>query len=85
MKYAFDHEQEALPEGLGMTDERATEIIKHVRRTEIDSNDTLEHFENAINAVDPENMVEAIFAGYVLGRLVARNQSEQSALSKLFG
>lgn len=65
-KFAFNQVGKDIPEVIGMTGQRAEEIINAVRRAAIDSDDIGELMENGINATHPKNVVEAMYLGYII-------------------
>ena len=67
-KYAFNHDTDQLTEAFGITDERFTEIVKTIRHAQIDCDNVLEIYEQVLNRLDPQNMVEAAFIGYSIAK-----------------
>lgn len=69
-KFAFNHDGENLPIALGIGNERADQIIKICRIAHINGRSSLDMFEETINNVDPQNYVEAMFAGYCIAKVL---------------
>ena len=65
--YAFNHDDANVCLAIGITDERAEEIIKHCRRAEIGSESQTHIMEEALNTVKPKSMIEVFFTGYCVG------------------
>lgn len=86
--WAFDHDGHNWPTVIGMTEERSDEIIKTVRHELIDCDTLCYAAEAAFNKIQPQNEVEALYIGYVLGKANAMSQhgaSPFAALAKLLG
>lgn len=86
-KFAFNHDGENLPIGMGIGDERANQIIKICRIAHINGKGILEMFEETINEVNPQNYVEAMFAGYCVAKVFQHSGSGGmgSVLAKMMG
>lgn len=69
-KFAFNHDGENLSIALGIGNERADQIIKICRIAHINGRSSLDMFEETINNVDPQNYVEAMFAGYCIAKVL---------------
>ena len=67
-KYAFNHDTDQLTGAFGIKDERFTEIVKTIRHAQIDCDNVLEIYEQVLNRLDPQNMVEAAFIGYSIAK-----------------
>ena len=85
-KFAFNHDGENLAIALGIGDERADQIIKICRIAHINGKCNLDMFEETINEVDPQNYVEAVFAGYCIAKVLEVSGSSMgSVLAKMMG
>ena len=76
MKYKFNHEAEAMPETVGITDERWDEIENTIQGIVDDYSgtediDTGILLESSLNKIDPENIVEAAIIGYIIAKGVS--------------
>lgn len=67
IEYKLNREGLKLNEGLNIDMERFVEIVTESRVAKIRGDDMTEVFEIALNAVQPQNMVEAALLGYVIG------------------
>ena len=68
-KYAFNHDTNQLTVAFGISEERFEEIVKGIQHAKIDADNVLETFENALNKLDPKNMVEAAFIGFSIAKI----------------
>lgn len=83
-KIAFNHDAANMPVAMGIADERADEIIAAVRHADIDSKDSVDFAEMAMNYSKPTTAVEAFFVGYVMGRIAEKHHCNPfSALTKM--
>ena len=83
-KIAFNHEATNMPIAMGITDERADEIITAVHHANVDSKDSAEFAEMAMYYSKPTTPVEAFFVGYVMGRIAEKFHCNPfSALTKM--
>ena len=67
-EYKLNHEGEKLNEGLSIDMERFTEIVKESKVAKIRGDTMTDVFEIALNAVQPQSIVEAALLGYTIGR-----------------
>lgn len=73
MKYKFNHEAEAMPETVGITDERWDEIANTINGIVDDYSGTEDIdagivLESSLNKIDPESIVEAAIIGYLIAK-----------------
>ncbi len=80
-KIALNHDGKNIPDAIGMPEERSHEIIRAIQHAEIESRNTVELMENAFNAVQPNNLVEAMFLGYTVRGI--QEQAIQSPIQAL--
>lgn len=70
-KYAFLNEHEHVNDNLGISDERHKEMIKSCRVALIESDDNCcTAMEIVMNKIQPKNMVEALYLGFVLRTVI---------------
>ena len=85
-KIALNHDGKDIPDAIGMPEERSHEIIHAIRHAETETRNTAELMENSFNAVQPQNLVEAMYLGYVVRAIEDRAiQSPIQALMQALG
>ena len=84
-KYAFNHDSNDLLEAFGFTEEHMIKMAKTVLKAQIDGETQLDTMEISMNEVDPKNMVEAMYLGYIIGMRYGTLQArKENPLSRLF-
>lgn len=68
VEYILNKEGENMVEGLKIDESRFDEILTEAKVAIIRGGDMVEVFEIALNAAQPNDMVEAMLLGYALGR-----------------
>lgn len=91
-KYAFNHEAEQMPEGLGIQEDRFDQLNEAARDAVLRAlvyddaiNNTLKMFECAINKALPKGEVEAMMFGYMLGKTHAKISELNKRLASVMG
>lgn len=79
-KYAFNHDTDELTVALGIKEERFDEIVRKIRHARVDAKNTLELFEESMNTLDPQNVVEAAFIGFSIAKI---EEYESNPISRL--
>lgn len=83
-EYKLNLEGTNMVEGLMIDEPRFDEIITEVQVATVRGKDLVEVFSIGLNAVQPQNMVEAALLGYIIGREIGKAKpANESPIARL--